>query len=349
MEMRPLGTTGVDVSLICLGTMTWGGQNTEAEGHAQMDMAVDRGVNFFDTAEMYAVPPTAETYGKTEEIVGTWFASRKARDRIVLATKIVGPARSPGGFSWVRGGTTRLVREHIVQAVDASLKRLQTDYIDLYQLHWPNRSVNMFGQLGWTPDPEEDFVAPLETLQALDEQVKAGKIRHIGLSNDTPWGVMRFLFEAEKHGLPRVQSVQNPYSLLNRSYEVGLAEISWREKVGLLAYAPFAAGTLSGKYLDGKMPAGSRRAHDGRGSRYERPNADAAVKAYLTLAKDHGLTPEQLALAFVNRQPFLTSSIVGATSTDQLSRALASVEVTLSDDVLQAIEDLHDRYTIPCP
>lgn len=349
MEMRPLGTTGVDVSLICLGTMTWGRQNTEAEGHEQMDMAVDHGVNFFDTAEMYAVPPTEDTYGKTEEIIGTWFASRKNRDKIILASKIVGPARSPGGFSWVRGGKTRLVREHIAQAVDASLKRLQTDYIDLYQLHWPNRSVNIFGKLGWAPDPEEDFVEPRETLEALDEQVKAGKIRWIGLSNDTPWGVMRFLFEAEKHGLPRVQSVQNPYNLLNRSYEVGLAEVSWREKTGLLAYAPYAAGTLSGKYLDGQIPKGSRREIDGRGSRYETPNAEAAVRAYLDLAKEFNLTPEQLALAFVNRQPFLTSNIVGATSTDQLRRALASVDVTLPAEVLEKIDDIHTRYTIPCP
>lgn len=249
MEYRGLGNTDIDVSVICLGTMTWGEQNTRAQAFEQMDYAVSQGVNYFDTAEMYAIPPKAETYGRTEEIIGAWFKARGNREQVVLASKIAGP-----GEDWlphIRGGRTRFNRQTIVSALDASLQRLQTDYIDLYQLHWPDRKTNFFGQLGFQPADEESLTPLLETLQALDDQVQAGKIRYIGLSNETPWGVMRFLNLAQQHALSRPVGIQNPYSLLNRSYEVGLAEISWREKVGLLAYSPLGFGVLSGKYLGG--------------------------------------------------------------------------------------------------
>ncbi|SMH55785.1 NADP(H)-dependent aldo-keto reductase [Azospirillum agricola] len=347
MQYRSLGRTGLSVSAIGLGTMTWGRQNSEAEGHAQMDAAVDRGINFFDTAEMYAVPPTAESYGKTEEIIGSWFQARGGRDKIVLASKIIGaPA---GGFGWIRDGKSRLDRANLFAAVEASLARLKTDYIDLYQIHWPDRVTNRFGARLYSHKPEKDDVSIEETLAALGELVTAGKIRHVGLSNDSPWGVMRFLRAAEVAGLPRVASVQNAYNLLNRTFEQGLSEVSLREDVGLLAYAPLAAGTLSGKYLNGAVPPGSRRAIDHRPSRYATVNADAATGAYLDIARRHGLSPTQMAIAFTLRQPFVTSALIGATTMETLLSNIGSIDVTLSDEVLAEIDAVHERLPDPCP
>lgn len=346
MEYRRLGTTDVTVSAICLGTMTFGRQNTEAEGHAQMDFALDRGVTFFDTAEMYAIPPTADTYGKTEEIIGSWFAARRNRDRVFLASKIVG--RQNGGFTWVRGGKSRLDRANITAALDASLRRLRTDYLDLYQIHWPDRPLALFG--GRMPTNAEDpGVAIGETLAALAEQVKAGKIRHIGLSNETAWGTMAWLREAERQNLPRVVSIQNVYNLLSRDFENGLDEVALQEKVGLLAYSPLGAGTLTGKYLDGAIPAGSRRALDHRPSRYDKPRAEAAVRAYLDIARRHGLDPAQMAIAFVNQQPFVTSNIIGATSMAHLETNLAAFDLRLSDEIIAEINAVHALNPTPCP
>ncbi|MCG5242770.1 NADP(H)-dependent aldo-keto reductase [Azospirillum doebereinerae] len=347
MQYRSLGRTGLSVSAIGLGTMTWGSQNTEAEGHAQMDAALDRGINFWDTAEMYAIPPTAESYGRTESIIGSWFQQRGGRDKVILASKIIGaPA---GGFGWVREGKSRLDRANLFAAVEASLSRLKTDYIDLYQLHWPDRVSNRFGNRVYTHKPEKDGVPIEETLAALGELVAAGKIRHVGLSNDTPWGVMRFLRAAEMAGLPRVASIQNPYNLLNRTFEQGLSEVALREDVGLLAYAPLGAGTLTGKYLNGAMPAGSRRSIDPRPSRYVTVNADAATEAYLDIARRHGLSPSQMAIAFTLRQPFVASSLIGATTMETLVSNMDAIDVTLSDEVLAEIDAVHNRLPDPCP
>ena len=339
MQYRKLGSTDIDVSVICLGTITWGEQNSQAEAFAQMDYALEQGVNFFDTAELYSIPPRAATYGRTEEIIGHWLAQRGTRARIVLASKIAGP-----GEDWlphIRAGKTRFNRDHIEAALNASLKRLQTDYLDLYQLHWPERNTNFFGQLGFSPADQDDFTPIAETLQALDAQVRAGKIRHIGLSNETPWGVMGFLQTAEQLGLSRIVSVQNPYSLLNRSYEVGLAEISWREHCGLLAYSPLGFGVLSGKYLDGARPRGSRLNLFPDYTRYSNPAAESATARYVALAREHRLDPAQMALAFVNSRPFLTSTIIGATSMDQLKSNIGSIELALSRQVLEGIEAIH--------
>jgi aryl-alcohol dehydrogenase-like predicted oxidoreductase len=347
MQYRKLGNTDIDVSVICLGTMTWGEQNTQPEAFAQMDYALEQGVNFFDTAELYSIPPKAATYGRTEEIIGNWLAQRGTRERIVLASKIAGP-----GEDWlphIRAGKTRFDRTHIEAALNASLKRLQTDYLDLYQLHWPERNTNFFGQLGFSPAQPDDFTPIAETLQALDAQVRAGKIRHIGVSNETPWGVMGFLQAAEQCGLARIVSVQNPYSLLNRSYEVGLAEISWRERCGLLAYSPLGFGVLSGKYLDGAQPHGSRLSLFPDYTRYSNPAAASATARYVALAREHRLDPAQMALAFVNSRPFLTSTIIGATSMDQLKNDIDSVELTLPQQVLEAIEAIHTAYPNPSP
>lgn len=345
METRRLGRTDIDVSLICLGTMTWGQQNTEAEGHEQMDYAVDQGIDFFDTAEIYAVPPSADSYGRTEEIIGTWFKARGGRDRITLATKVVGPTSA----DWVRDGNPRLDEKNIIAAAEASLQRLQTDYIDLYQVHWPNRTVNKFGQLGFTNAGNEDFIDPGETLAALGKLVDQGKVRHIGVSNESAWGLMTYLAEADRTGLPHIASIQNAYSLLNRSFEVGLSEATTREHVSLLAYSPLGGGTLSGKYLDGAVPSGSRRDTDSRTSRYITPNADAAVRRYMAIANRHGIDPCQMAIAYVNSRPFVTSAIIGATSMAQLETDIAAADVSLSDDVLAEIETAHHEFTIPCP
>ncbi len=347
MQYRKLGNTNIDVSVICLGSMTWGEQNSQAEGFGQMDYALEQGVNFFDTAELYSIPPKAATYGRTEEIIGNWLAQRGTRDRIVLASKIAGP-----GEDWlphIRAGKTRFNRTHIEAALNASLKRLQTDYLDLYQLHWPERNTNFFGRLGFSPVDEDDFTPIAETLQALDAQVRAGKIRHIGVSNETPWGVTGFLHTAERLGLARIVSVQNPYSLLNRSYEVGLAEISWRERCGLLAYSPLGFGVLSGKYLDGARPRGSRLNLFPDYTRYSNPAAESATARYVALAREHHLDPAQMALAFVNSRPFLTSTIIGATSMDQLKSNIGSIDVSLSQQVMEGIEAIHSAYPNPSP
>lgn len=346
MKYKKLGRTDLDVSLICLGTMTWGVQNTQDEGFEQMDYALEQGVNFFDTAEMYAVPPTAETYGKTEEIIGNWFAARQNRDQVILATKIAGP-----GLPWVRAGQNVIDRKNINLAVEGSLKRLQTDYIDLYQLHWPNRGSYHFSQhwgfmpAGQNPEKHKDNI--LEVLHALDELVKAGKIRHVGLSNETAWGSMQYLEYAKKHDLPRMVSIQNEYSLLCRLFEPELAEVSLYEDLGLLAWSPLATGLLTGKYADGNLPAGSRwtllKDPTARNSEY----AHKAVDAYLDIAKRHDLDPAQMALAFVNQQPFVTANIIGATSMAQLKANIESVNITLNDAVLAEITDVYRRYTRP--
>jgi aryl-alcohol dehydrogenase-like predicted oxidoreductase len=347
MDYRRLGRTDIRVSTLCLGTMTWGEQNTEAEAHQQLDAAVAAGLNFIDTAEMYPVPPKAATYGRTEQYIGTWLKRRGARDKVILATKVVGRSES---FGYVRDGRPRLDAKNITAALHDSLRRLQTEYVDLYQLHWPDRHTNYFGQLGYQPEPEAPDTVPIaETLEVLGDLVTAGKIRHVGLSNETPWGTMTFLNVAEQRGLPRVVSVQNPYNLLNRSFEVGLAEIAHREDTGLLAYSPLAFGTLTGKYLDGARPSGARLTLFTRFSRYTGAIGQAATRAYVDLARDHGLDPAQMALAYVTSRPFLTSNIIGATSPAQLQTDLDSVHVTLSAEVLQGIEAIHTRHPNPCP
>ncbi len=344
MKYRQLAHTGLDVSVICLGTMTWGVQNTEAEGFAQMDMAWDRGVNWLDTAEMYPVPPTASTQGATETIIGNWMKARGNRDKVIVATKVAG--RQPG--SHIRPPESRVNAAHIKAALDASLKRLQTDYVDLYQVHWPERQVNNFGRLGYVPGKDEDAVPLLETLEALAAEVKAGRVRHIGVSNETPWGVMNYLRLAEAHGLPRIASIQNPYSLVNRSFEIGLAEIAHRESVDLLAYSPLAMGALSGKYLEGKPP-GARMTIFDRFIRYLVPAGIAATARYVQLARDHGLDPSQMALAFVNSRPFNGGTIIGATTLEQLALDIDSIDVTLSKEVLDGIEAIHREISNPCP
>ena len=346
MEYRQLGRTDIKVSALCLGTMTWGEQNTEAEGHEQMDYALERGINFFDTAEMYAIPPREETFGRTEEIIGTWLTARRARERIVLATKVVGPGPR---FPYVRDGAPRLDRKNMTEALDGSLRRLQTDYVDLYQLHWPDRWTNMFGQLGYRHDPEETATPAEETLEVLDAFVRAGKVRHVGLSNETPWGVMRFLNLAEARGWPRMVSIQNPFSLLNRTFEVGLAECAVREQCGLLAYSPMAGGALSGKYLNGARPAGARVTLFSQFTRYSNPQGVKATARYVELARQHGLDPAQMALAFVTSQPFVTSNIIGATSMAQLRSNIASADLPLSEDVLADIEAIQTDIPNPCP
>jgi len=345
MDYRQLGRTDIKVSSICLGSMTWGEQNNAQEGMAQIERAKSYGVNFLDTAEMYPVPPRAETYSKTEQIIGDYFKQRGDRADWVLASKIAGPGN---GIGYIRGGQLKHNREHIAAALDASLKRLQTDWIDLYQLHWPERPTNYFGQLGYHHQ-DSDFTPLEETLEALDEQVKAGKIRHIGLSNETPWGTMKFLQLAEQRGWPRSVSIQNPYNLLNRSFEVGLAEIVIREQCGLLAYSQLAVGMLSRKYANGARPANARISLFSRFTRYTNPETESACARYVALAREHGLDPAQMALAFVTAQPFVTSNIIGATTMEQLDSNLASSELTLSAEVLSAIEAIHKTQPNPAP
>lgn len=346
MEKRRLGRTDILVSQLCLGTMTWGEQNTQEEGFAQMDAAIEAGINFFDTAEMYAVPPTEKSYGTTETIIGNWFRARPGmRDKVILASKATGRST---GMPYIRGNP-RLSRAHIEEAINNSLKRLQTDYLDLYQLHWPDRQTNYFGKLGYRHAEDEDTVPLLETQEALRELVKAGKIRHFGLSNETPWGTMRYVQNSETLDLPRPVSIQNPYNLLNRSFEVGLSEIAHREDVGLLAYSPLAFGVLTGKYLDNQWPEGARITLFKRFSRYINPQAEAATRAYVALAREHGLSPVQMALAFINQQPFVTSNIIGATSLAQLHENMSSINVTLDDNLLKAIEAIHVQHPNPAP
>lgn len=352
MQMRELGRTGLKVSAVCLGTMTFGDQNTEADGHAQMDRALAVGVNFFDTAELYSIPPKPETHGSTERIIGSWFAKTGRRKDVILATKIVG--RSP--MAWFRegpdgldDGKTRINRKQIDYAVLQSLKRLQTDYIDLYQLHWPDRGFSGFGFQTFQ-DYKPDWTPFEDILDALDRHVQAGRIRAIGVSNESPWGVMRFVAEAEKRGLPRIASIQNAYNLLNRRFETdGLAEIALREQVGLLAYSPLGQGYLTGKYQGGALPAGSRKALFNRLQRYEGPGADEAIGAYLACAKDLGVTPAQLALKFVDTRPWVTSTIIGATTMAQLDENLAAFDLPWTDEMETRVNALHAVHRNPCP
>jgi aryl-alcohol dehydrogenase-like predicted oxidoreductase len=351
MEYRRLGRTDLKVSVICLGTMTYGEQNTEAEGHAQMDYALDQGVNFFDTAELYSIPPKAETQGSTERVIGSWFKARGNRDKVILASKICGR----GGFTWFRDdeSPTRVTRKQIYEAVDKSLKRLQTDHIDLYQIHFPERPMpwgsnpTRFSKAAFEKPKDETPIA--EQLDAFAEIVKAGKIRHLGLSNESAWGTMRFVGDAEARGGPRVQSIQNAYSLLNRTFETALAEVAIREDVGLLAYSPLAQGFLTGKYLDGARPAGARTTLFDRGQRYQTAGSEDAIKRYIAVAKEAGLDPAQMALAFVNSRPFVTANIIGATSMAQLKTDIASIEVKLPAEVEAKIDAIHQLVGNPCP
>lgn len=348
MDYRSLGRTNIRVSAIGLGTMTFGEQNSEAEGHQQLDCAFDQGVNLIDTAEMYPVPPQAETYGSTERIIGSWLKRSGKRDKVVLATKIAGPG-AVLGVSHVRGGDNKLDRRNIVDAVEASLQRLQTDYIDIYQLHWPSRAANYFGRLGYQHADGEQAVAIEETLSVLGELVRAGKIRHVGLSNETPWGIHRYLQLAETGAQERIVSIQNPYSLLNRTFEIGLAEMAIREDVGLLAYSPLAFGVLSGKFLNGARPPGSRMVRWARFARYTNEYADRATAAYADIAGKHGLNMAQMALAFVRQQRFVTSVLIGATTMEQLKTNLASSAVQLGQQVIQDIDAVHLSHPSPCP
>ena len=349
MQYRPLGRTGLQVSAIALGTMTWGQQNTEAEAHEQLDLALDAGITLIDTAEMYPVPPRPETQGLTERYIGTWLKKTGRRQDIVLATKATGPARQAARPSHVRGGRLLHTKANLNEAIDLSLQRLQTDHVDLNQLHWPDRSTNMFGQLGYQHVKDEDTTPIAETLEALADLVKAGKVRHVAISNETPWGMGQFLHHAERLGLPRVVSIQNPYSLLNRTFEIGLSEMAIREDVGLLAYSPLAFGVLSGKYLAGQRPAGARLSLFERFSRYSNDNAERAAYEYVTLFRQHGIDPAQGALAFVNSRDFVTANIIGATTLEQLRSNIASIDVTLPEEVLAGIEAIHRRYPNPAP
>ena len=344
MKFANLGKSGLRVSSVCLGTMTFGQQNSEAEAHEQLDYAFTQGVNFIDTAEMYPVPPRAETTGATERIIGTWL-KHQVRDRIVLATKAAGTGR----IDWIRDGMLTFDRKNLRAAVDSSLDRLQTDYIDLYQLHWPDRNVPTFGQYQFEPEKERAFVSFVETLQALDELMKEGKIRHIGLSNETPWGVMQFLQTAQAHGLPRIVSIQNAYSLLNRTWDMGLTEVSYRENIPLLAYSPLAFGFLSGKYLVDPAALGRATLFAGFAQRYAKVNMSPAVAAYVDLACHHNMTPVQLALSFVASRWFVGSTIIGATTMAQLKENITACAKPLAEEVLQEIEALHLRYPNPAP
>ncbi|CAO97812.1 NADP(H)-dependent aldo-keto reductase [Erwinia tasmaniensis] len=346
MHYHRIPHSTLEVSSLGLGTMTFGEQNSEADAHAQLDMAVSRGINLIDTAEMYPVPPRPETQGLTEQYIGSWLKARGNRDKIVLASKVAGPIR--GTDAAIRPNQA-LDRKNIRAALDASLKRLNTDYLDLYQLHWPQRQTNFFGKLNYQYSEDTATVTLLETLEALTEQVRAGKIRYIGVSNETAWGVMRYLQLAEKHELPRIVSIQNPYSLLNRSFEVGLAEISHHEGVELLAYSSLAFGTLSGKYLNGAQPAGARNTLFSRFTRYSGEQSQQAIAEYVELARKHGLDPSQMALAFVRQQPFVASTLLGATTLEQLKTNIDSYDVTLNEEVLAGLEAIHRRYTYPAP
>jgi aryl-alcohol dehydrogenase-like predicted oxidoreductase len=346
MQYKKLGHSDIQVSQICLGTMTWGEQNTEAQAHEQLDMALGAGVNFIDTAEMYPVPPKAETYALTERYIGNWLKQRQNRDKVILATKVAGRG---DWLSYIRDGKNCFDRNNIETALNYSLQRLQTDYIDLYQLHWPDRKTNFFGRLGFEFYPDDQPVPIEETLQVLADIVKTGKVRTIGVSNETPWGVMRFLQLAQTQDMPRIVSIQNPFNLLNRSYEVGLSEISHREGCGMLAYSPLAFGMLSGKYLHGARPEGARLSLFERFDRYSNPRALKATQAYVDLAREHGLDPAQMALAYVNSRPFVTSNIIGATDLEQLRSNLDSINVQLNQEVLQGIEQIHTEIPNPSP
>jgi len=345
MNYRKLGNTDLDVSTICLGTMTWGEQNTQAEGFEQMDFALDQGINFFDTAELYAVPPKEETYGHTESIIGNWFEKTKKREKVILATKVAGPARD-----YLRNGENSFVGKNLDNALNDSLKRLKTDYIDLYQLHWPERNVNIFGKLSYVHE-ENKWNNLEEVLENLKKYIDQGKIRYVGLSNETPWGVMSYLKIHKDKNLPRMMSIQNPYNLLNRSYEIGLSEVSIREKIGCLAYSPLASGYLSGKYRNGSFPKGSRMERDGDfwKYRYNTPNMEKAVEEYYKISKKYNLDISQMSLKFCEVQNFMTSVIIGATTMEQLKTDIESVNVNLSDEVIKEINEVQKLYPNPCP
>nr|WP_315161350.1 aldo/keto reductase [uncultured Flavobacterium sp.] len=345
MKYTTLPNTDIKVSKICLGTMTFGQQNTEADGHAQMDYALENGVNFFDTAEMYSVPARQETYGSTEKIIGTWFKKSGKREEIVLASKIAGP--SPN-FGYMREKLD-FSPASIKFALDNSLKRLQTDYIDVYQLHWPERKTNYFGQRGFKvqDDAWEDNIH--NVLETLDGFVKEGKIKHIGLSNENPWGIMRFLEESKYNNLPRVKTIQNPYSLLNRLFENGSAEVCLRENVGLLAYSPMAFGVLSGKFLTGEAHPNARIKLFPQYSRYNSAQCTEATRLYQEIAKKNGLTLTELSLAFIEQQPFVTSTIIGATTLEQLKENIDTIQVSLSDEILKAIDEVQAVIPDPAP
>jgi len=345
MKFRKLGTTDINVSLICLGTMTWGTQNTEKDAFEQMDYAVSQGINFFDTAEIYSVPPTSESYGKTEIMIGNWLEKRKNRDKIILASKVAGP-----GCNWIRGGGNNFDEKKIGEAIDGSLKRLKTDYIDLYQLHWPERSTNYFGSRDFLYNNKEGNWNSFESiLEALEKYIKIGKIRHIGMSNETPYGLSRYLEISKNKGAPRMMSVQNPYNLVNRTYEIGMSEISIREKCGLLVYYPLAAGGLSGKYRNGKMPKDSRMALFKGWERHLNPLAMEAYDKYFKLSKDFNLTMVQLAQSFVNSRPFVTSNIIGATTMDQLKENVESINIEFSDEMMKRVNEIHNNNPNPSP
>ena len=346
MNYRKLGNTNLDVSTICLGTMTWGEQNTQEEGFEQMDYALNQGVNFWDTAELYSVPPKKETFGHTEVIIGNWFKKTKKRDKVILATKVSGPGRS-----YTRNGENSFTGKNLTTALEESLKRLQTDYIDLYQLHWPERNANNFGRLGYNHKEKENKWNDFEdVLENLEKFIKAGKIRYIGLSNETPWGVSKFLEISKERKLPRMMSIQNPYNLLNRTYEVGLAEISIRDQIGLLAYSPLASGYLSGKYRNNQLPKNSRIERDGDfWTRYNKPNTTKAVEAYFKISKKYNLNFAQMSLKFCEIQEFMTSIIIGATTMEQLKTDIESVNVKLTDEIIKEINEIQKIYPNPCP
>jgi len=346
MKYTTLPNTDIKVSKICLGTMTWGNQNTEAEGHEQMDYALEKGVNFFDTAELYAVPATAETYGATEKIIGTWFKKTGNRDKVVLASKIAGAGDYTAHIR-KDGFSKRAIKE----AIEGSLQRLQTDYIDLYQLHWPSRGVNCFGVRDYPyKTATEEAENHLEILETLNDFIKEGKIKHLGLSNETPWGTMKYLETAKSHNLPRPLTIQNSYSLIHRSYEYGMSEVSLRENIGLLAYSPLAQGVLSGKYLKGGQPDGARGTLFPRFiARYKTGSSEKAVEEYLAIAQKHGLTLTQLSLAYINQLPFVTSNIIGATKMEQLKENIDSINIELSEEILQEIEAVHTIIPNPAP
>ena len=345
MNYKKLGNTDINLSTICLGTMTWGEQNSQEEGFQQMDYALDQGVNFWDTAELYSIPPKAETFGHTEIIIGNWFKKTKKRKQVILATKVCGPMRS-----YVRGGGNQYGVKNITEALEGSLKRLQTDYIDLYQLHWPERNTNMFGRLGYEHNDVGDWNKFEDILGNLKKFVDAGKIRHVGLSNETPWGTKKFLEVAKEKRLPRMMSVQNPYNLLNRTYEVGLAEISIRDQIGLLAYSPLAIGYLTGKYRNNQIPKKSRLDVDRDfWTRYNKPNAEKAVEAYYQIAKKNNIDMAQMSLKFCEIQPFVTSVIIGATTMEQLKTDIESVNVNLTDEIIKEINEVQKIYPNPCP
>ena len=344
MNYKKLGNTDLDVSTICLGTMTWGEQNTQKEGFEQMDYALDQGVNFWDTAELYAVPPRKETYGHTEIIIGNWFEKTKKRDQVILASKVAGPARN-----YLRNGENSFTGPNLESALENSLKRLKTDYIDLYQLHWPERNVNNFGRLNYT-HKENNWNQFEDILGELNKYIDKGKIRYVGLSNETPWGVLNYLKISKEKNLPRMMSIQNPYSLLNRSYEIGLSEVSIREEIGCLAYSPLASGYLTGKYRNNNFPKGSRMERDfDFWTRYRKPNTEKAIELYYEISNKYELDMSQMSLKFCEIQDFMTSVIIGATTMEQLKTNIESVNINLTNDVIKEINNVQTIYPNPCP